>query len=186
MQQRLGRFLYHAGGKVMNKKTKAEIIRDNFLKMKGGKLISVEAYILAFVVLFILTIVKNISPFISLIVAFVIGFIFPVFIGTFKLLAWLAAVLFSLIWAFLAFVIVGAIANESVLAGLLAGVVFFIISFIVHKNYSGLLFQGISTKRVDQQISTSLDEPIYEAVKFCPKCGRRIRTIDGCCDTCDR
>lgn len=168
----------------MSKKTKAEATRENFLKMRGGKLISIEAYILALVALVVLIEIKNVSPVVSLIIAFIVGFVFPIFVGTFKTLAWLAAVLFSLVWAFLAFIFAGAIANGSVLIGLLFGIVFFAISFGIHKNYSGLSFQGISKKTHTQQITTG-EETICTAVQFCPKCGRRIRAIDGKCDTCD-
>lgn len=168
----------------MSKKTKVEVTRENFLKMRGGKLISIEAYILAIAVFIILATVKNASPVVSLIIAGIVGFVFPILVGTFKSLAWLATTLFSLVWGFLTFVFVGAIANGSVLIGLLFGIAFFAISFWVHKNYSGLSFRGISKKTHTQQIATN-EEATYEAVQFCPKCGRRIRSIDGRCDSCD-
>ena len=102
---------------------KWENTRNSFVKMRGGKLISIESVILAFVVFFVLTMVKNASPYLSLVVAFVVGFVFPILVGTFKSLAWIAAILFSLVWAFLGFVIVGAIAGGSILIGIVGAVI---------------------------------------------------------------
>lgn len=169
----------------MSKKTRIEITRESFLKMRGGKLISIEAYILAFIVLIILTMMKNASPIISLIIAVIIGFVFPILVGTFKSLAWLVAILFSLVWALLTFTIVSAIANDTVFIELISGVISFIISFFVHKHYSGLSFQRIRKRNNNKQLISS-KEPTYEVVNFCPKCGRRIRTIDGRCNSCDK
>lgn len=160
--------------------------RNSFVKMRGGKLISIEAVILAVVVFFILTMVKNTSPYVGLIAAFIVGFVFPVLVGTFKTLAWLAAILFSLVWALLASVFAAAIANGSILTGLLAGVIFFAVSFIVHKNYSGLSLQRINRKKHDIQNVITNDYTIKESVSFCPKCGRRIRALNGSCDVCDK
>lgn len=169
----------------MSKKTKVEIMRDNFLKIRGGKLISIEAYILAILVFCILVLLKNESPIMSIMFAMVVGFVFPILVGIFKSLAWLAAILFSFIWASLGFVLVGAVVNKSFFIRLLLSIILFCITFWVHKNYSGLTFQGISKKSKNQQV-VSLEEPLYENVSFCSKCGRRIRTFDGKCDSCDR
>lgn len=89
---------------------------------------------------------------VSLFFAFIVGFIFPVIIGIFKTLAWIAAAVFSLLWGgALAFAIVGEIVKGSTLIAILAGIIFFVISFIVHKNYSGLLFREIASKSMDTQ-----------------------------------
>jgi|BioPla2DNA2_1021312.scaffolds.fasta_scaffold04096_2 hypothetical protein len=165
---------------------KWENTRNSFVKMRGGKLISIESVILAFVVFFVLTMVKNASPYLSLVVAFVVGFVFPILVGTFKSLAWIAAILFSLVWAFLGFVIVGAIADGSILIGIVGAVILFAISFAIHKNYSGLSFQNINNKTNNTENIVINNSSIKENVVFCPKCGRRIRSVDGRCDTCDR
>lgn len=170
----------------MSNKTKVGELRESFLKLRGGKLISVEAFILALIVLYVLNVVKNVPIGTSLIVAAIVGFVFPILIGVFKSLAWLAAVLFSLIWALLAFVIAGAIADGSYFVGFIFGLIFFVISFFVHKNYSGLSFQGISLKNNKHIDSTTLYEPSLEGVRFCPKCGRRIISTDGRCNVCDK
>lgn len=173
----------------INNQTKAGILRDNFLKMRGGKLISIEAYVLGAIVFFAICI-KNgwevWSGFVGLFAALIVGFLFPILVGMFQSLAWLAAVFFSLIWAFVAFVFAAAMTESSIVVGLLAGVIFFALSFIAHKNYSGIRFQGISKKRGGQQVQAISSEPAQEAVSFCPKCGRRIRSEDGRCDTCDK
>ena len=162
---------------------KMKDIRNNFIKMRGGKLIYIESVILAFVVFFIMIIVKDTSPYAALVAAFILGFVFPILIGVFKTLAWFAAILFSLVWAFLFFLIVETIASG---AGLLAGIVFFIVSFIVHKNYSGLSLQVINRKNREPQSLQIEDISLHEDISFCPKCGRRIKTSDGQCDVCDR
>lgn len=169
----------------MNRKTRVGVTREDLLKMRGGKLISVEAYALAIVVFFILIMVKNASLITSLIIAAAVGFVFPIVVGIFKSLAWLAAVLFSIVWAILAYAFIGTILSGSVLVSIVSGIIFFFVSFFVHKNYSGLTFQGVSKKTNNQQV-VSVEEPVYENVKFCPKCGRRIRALDGKCDFCDR
>ena len=171
----------------MKRTTKSSSIRENFLRLRGGKLISIESYVLGFVVLFVVNIVKNYSMPVSCIVALIVGFVFPILIGLFKSLAWIAAVAFSLIWGVLAYGIVGAIAHNSVILGLLGGIIVFAISFVIHKNYSGLVFQGVSRNdNNQQQAQITTDETTYEAVAFCPKCGRRIHSIDGRCDFCGR
>lgn len=166
--------------------SKTEGIRNSFLKMRGGKLISIEAVILGFVVFFVLFLVKNTSPYIALIVALIVGFVFPILVGIFKTLAWLAAILFSFVWAFLAFAIGREIADNSVLIGLLAGIIFFSISFFVHKNYAGLSFHRINRKTRNIKNDIVNDNTISEVVSFCPKCGRRIRSLNGSCDVCNK
>ncbi len=168
----------------MSRKTKAEITRENFTKMRGGKLISIEAYILGFVVLFALSL-RDVSPIVSFIVAAVVGFAFPILLGTFKSLAWLAAILFSLVWALVVYAFASLIANGFSFIGLLFGIIFFVISFAVHKKYSGLTFQKINKMARKQQVS-SLNNPINEEAIFCPKCGRHINSIDGRCEFCDK
>ena len=159
-------------------------IRNNFLKMRGGNLISIESVILAFVVLFILTMIKNTSPYFALVIAFIVGFAFPILVGTFKSSAWIAAILFSLLWAMLGFITVIAVTDGTLLPGLLTAFVIFAIGFVVHKNYSGFSFRNISRKvNTNITIDNSVEK---ENVIFCPKCGRRISTADGKCDICDK
>lgn len=163
---------------------KMEEIRRNFTKMRGGRMISAESYILGLILLFVISMVMDSLPYAAIAAAIAVGFVFPILIGVFKSLAWLAAVLFSFIWAFIAFVFVGAIADST--AGLFAAGLFFVVSFAVHKNYSGLSFQAVSRKNRDLQISPAENMAPFENASFCPKCGRRIRTSDGHCDVCDR
>lgn len=166
--------------------TKSNSIRENFLRLRGGKLISVESYVLGFIVLFVMNLVKNYSIPVSCMVALIVGFVFPILIGVFKSLAWIAAVAFSLIWGVLAYGIAGAIAHNSLIIGLLAGLIVFVVSFVIHKNYSGLTLHGVSRNNNSQEVQITTEETTYESVAFCPKCGRRIHSIDGRCDFCDR
>jgi len=165
---------------------RVENLRKSFVKMRGGKLISIESFILGVVVFLILMIENNASPVFSLIVALVVGFVFPILVGIFKSLAWIAAILFSMVWAILGFVIGSAITDGFILIGLLGAVIFFTISFAIHKNYSGLSFQNIISKTNKTENIVVNNSPVKEQVMFCPKCGRRIRTADGKCDTCDK
>ncbi len=170
----------------MKRTTKLNSIRENFLRLRGGKLISIESYVLGFIVLFVMSFVKNYSMPVSCVVALIVGFVFPILIGVFKSLAWIAAVAFSLIWALLANGIAGAISHDSVIIELLAGLIFFAISFVIHKNFSGLTFQGVRRNNNSQEVQITTEETTYETVAFCPKCGRRIHSVDGRCDFCDR
>ena len=164
---------------------KLENTRNNFLKLRGGKLISVESIVLAFIIMFVMTVVKNSSPYLALAVAAIVAFVFPILVGVVKTLAWFAAVLFSLIWGILGFSIIGAIAGGSVLIGLIGGIIVFLISFRIHKNYSGLTFQGVTRKNTD---NTSIENSYVEkeSVKFCSNCGRRITSLSGVCDVCNK
>lgn len=163
-----------------------ENTRNNFTKMRGGKLILIESVILAFVVFFVMLIGKNASLLYSLGVAFAVGFVFPILVGIFKFVAWIAAVLFSLLWSILGFTFVGAIAGQSVLIGLVAAVIIFLISFTIHKNYSGLYFRDVSNKTYNTDNMVVNNSFVSEDVMFCPNCGRRIKNVDGICDACDR
>ncbi len=164
------------------KKNANSSMRENFLKMRGGKLISIESIVLGFVILFVMNAIKGYSMGISAVVALIIGFVFPIVVGMFKPLAWIVAIIFSLIWALLIGGIVGAF---SAWIGVVVGIVVFIISFRIHKNYSGIMFQGIKSKNKTDITYESTDS-VSETVTFCPKCGRRIKSIDGLCDYCDR
>lgn len=159
--------------------------RESFLKLRGGKLISVEAIVTAIIILFVMIIKNNESIGVSLVVAAIVAFVFPILIGVFKALAWLAAVLFSLIWGIIGFSIIEAITNDFVLIGFVGGIIIFLLSFRIHKNYSGLTFRGVTRKNMDG----ALFEDSYiekEEVKFCPICGRRITSSSGICDVCNK
>lgn len=164
--------------------SKNEGLRNSFLRMRGGKLISIESIVLAFVVFFVLAVVKDVPQFAALVAAVAVGFVFPILVGLFKSIAWVAAILFSLIWAFVAYFLAENMANGSV--GFLAGVIIFVISFMVHKNYSGLSFHGVGQKKLDQKTVSADHIKAQERVSFCPKCGRRIRGLDGRCEVCDK
>lgn len=164
---------------------KLKKIRNNFLKLRGGKLISVESIVLAFIIAFVMIVVKDNSPYLAFVVAVIVAFIFPILVGVVKTLAWFAAILFSLIWGILGFIIAYAIAESSVLIGGISGIVIFLISFKIHKNYSGLTFQGVTRKNKDK-ISLENSYIEKESVKFCPNCGRRITSLNGICDVCNK
>lgn len=167
--------------------SKSSSTREKFIKMRGGKLISVESVILGVAIFFVLLIVKSASPYLALAIAFGVGFVFPILIGVFKVLAWIAAIVFSLLWALMAGVLVGAIASNANLISVLIGIVIFAISLVIHKNYSGLTFQGITRKKSENVLLKNSGANIpKESVKFCPKCGRRIVSLNGLCENCDR
>lgn len=91
-----------------------------------------------------------------------------------------------MVWAFFGFLIAAGITGESILIELISAVILFAISFVIHKNYSSLSFRDIRSRTNDTENIVMNDSFIKENVVFCPKCGKRIRNIDGKCDTCDR
>ena len=165
--------------------SKIEDIRNSFIKMRCGKLISVEAFVIGFIIFFIISI-KDKSQYLALLISVIVGFGFPVLVGSFKTVAWLAAIVFSLLWSVIGFVIGGALFGSSFLAGLLIGIVIFVISFWAHKNYSGITFQNISRKKGNLDYTEETNFTFKESIRFCPKCGRRITSSDGTCDVCDK
>jgi hypothetical protein len=168
----------------VGKKTKLGITREKFLKMRGGKLISIESGILGVMTFLVLAMKWGEEKLVAAIaVALIVGFAFPILVGSFKSLGWVSAVLFSLMWAILAFNIGKMIG--SFFPGLLLGILFFAIVFFIHKHYAGLQFRTVSVKNDEQQVVPT-SEPTYESVIFCSKCGRRIRAIDGRCEFCDK
>lgn len=161
-------------------------IRNSFVNMRGGKLISIESVILALALLIVLLFEEDILPLFSVIVAVTVGFIFPILAGTFKFLAWITAIFFSLFWALLGFVIISAITDESTLIGLVVAVILFAISFCIHKDYSDLTFHNINNKTYNHENMAMNNMVVKENVIFCQECGRRITTADGRCDRCNR
>ncbi len=162
---------------------KIENMRKTFLKMRGGKLISIEAYVLAFVVLVII-LVNGQPPYVAFGVAFLVGFIFPIFISVFKSIAWIASVGFSILWGIFSGLLISEFLGDFI--GFIFSIIFTIISFSVHRNYSALRINSISLKRGE---GFRVSDNIYhnkEEVKFCPKCGRRINPDSGICDVCNK
>ena len=149
-------------------------------------LVYIESFVLGFMALFIMDLGYNHSTFESLIVALIVGFVFPILIRKFKPLALIAAVAFSFSWSILAYNIVTSVANNSAIVGLLCGLGVFAISYVLHKKYSRLMIQDVRENNNDQQAQMTTHEITHETVTFCPKCGRRIHSIDGRCDFCNR
>lgn len=171
----------------MNKKNSLGELRKHLLKMRGGKLISAEAYILAMIAFCVLSIEYNddISQWLAFGVAIIIAFVFPVIVGLIKTLAWLVAIIFSLMWALFAGILGWGFSNESVTVGLLVALICFVVSFFIHKNYSGLTFHGMGRRYIHKKQAIVMDEPKYERIQFCPTCGRKL-SDNGICDYCDR
>lgn len=167
--------------------SKIEDIRNNFTKMRGGKLISVESVVIAFIIFLIMSMKDDGLLYPGMFIGIIVAVVFPIIVGTFKTVAWLVAIIFSLLWALIGGVIGGAFFGGSALIALLIGGVIFLISFRIHKNYSGITFQNINKKNgSDVNFIKDTDFKPKESICFCPKCGRRITSADGTCDACDR
>ena len=172
----------------MRRKKTNKIIswRNNFLKMRGGKLISIESIILGLSMFFLM---QGYSTATILIVAAIVAFVFPILFSLFKGFAWVATIVFSILWASLAAQIVGELVNTNAVVRVLVGIIVFLISFFVHKNFAGLTFHTIKINRnhnsINRSINVSKQSYECESVSFCPKCGRRIHSKDGRCDICD-
>ena len=163
---------------------KFDDMRSNFLKLRGGKLISAESIILA-VILFVMMMVNNKPFYLAVIVAAIIAFVFPVLVGVIKVIGWCVAIIFSLMWGILGGMIIITLIGSTIV-GFIGGSIIFFASFRAHKNYSGLTFQGITLKYTD---SSSFDRGHYikkESIKFCPQCGRRIMSDSGICEVCNK
>lgn len=160
------------------------IKRKNIIKRRGGKLISIESYVLGFIVLFVLMMAEFSTP-VSCIFAFLFGFGFPILIESFKTFVWISTVAFSLIWGIMSYIIASSIAHNSVIWGLLGGIIVFTISFLMHKTHYESTLNSEKEEVNIQQTQVTAPESNYEAVSFCPKCGRRIHSIDGKCDFCN-
>lgn len=68
----------------------------------------------------------------------------PWLMGLIEVFAWIATVLFSLIWAVIGYFIGGAILGDSSIAGVIVAVVIFICSFFAHKVFAG--FSNIDSR----------------------------------------
>ena len=165
---------------------KMERWRNSFTDKHGGKLIHVESVILGLLLLGLLE-YNNCPLILVVLIPAIVVFVLPILIGVFQTLAVLTAVLFSLIWGFLALLFAGGLLN-SLPIGIFCGIAAYFISFRVHKNYSGIQFHGFQRKDggVPHTPAEVSDRFIKQAVVFCPKCGRRITSADGICDFCDR
>lgn len=123
--------------------------REGFVNADAGdKIVKFESRILGIVSFFAL-LIKGESFVFSLIVGILIFGVFPYLIGLVSVFGWIAAILFSGIWAFVGYFVIGALTNNNIGAGVVAAIIVFIISFFLHKIFSGLNFVSVEKRKID-------------------------------------
>lgn len=164
--------------------------REGFVRSDiGDKLVRIEAFIMG-VVCFIglLTLHKGIG--ISIVAGVVIAFVLPWLMGLVQIFAWIATILFSLIWAVLGYFIGGAILGDSPVAGGIIAVLIFICSFFVHKVFAGLGYSSVEKHVMDSIDETrdntsniaNMGQPA--ATRYCSSCGARLEAGVNFCNKC--
>lgn len=174
-------------------------IRNNLLKSKGGRVIEIEAVLLGMIGLMIAEAKFNsLTPYTAvaiLVIAAIVAFAFPILMGIYKTFAKIVAMIFSFFWACIGWTFGAGIAGfverdftvKTFLVGLLVGVIIFLVSYRIHKSYAGFGIQRTEVKAVTSaRQADSANHILKEKVSFCPKCGRRITSINGTCDACGR
>ena len=161
----------------------------------GDKIIKIESIILGIVV-FILALTQMKTGFVTALVAgIVVAFVFPWLTGLIEIFAWFVTILFSLVWAFLAYFIGGAILGDSPVAGALVAIVVFIVSFFVHKVFAGLGYSSIQKHMLDSgdaiventaNINQTVNNISPAGNTFCHFCGAPLKDGANFCGKCGK
>ena len=162
--------------------------REGFVRSDiGDKLIRIEAFIVG-LACFIGLLALEMGFVIALITGVIVAFVLPWLVGLIEIFAWIATVVFSLVWAVIGYFIGGALLGDSPVAGVLVAVILFLCSFFAHKVFAGL---GYSS--TEKHVMDSLDQTVentanlqqqQNAVKYCPFCGVRLDAGAGFCKSC--
>lgn len=169
--------------------------REGFVNMRSGdKLIHTESVILGIVAFFVALTQLDIGFVPSLITAAVVIFVFPMLAGLITAFAWFVAIVFSAIWAVVAYFIGGAILGDSPVAGALIAVVVFVISFFLHKIFSGLGYSSVDKHVMDSIDSAAANTEVTgrnmqqmagtNTGSFCSHCGQPIKPGSQFCTQC--
>lgn len=171
--------------------------REGFVDMSAGdKLIRIESIILGIAV-FIGMLCLHTGFFPALIVGALIMFLFPWLVGLIEVFAWIATIVFSLIWAVIGYFIGGALLGDSVIGGIIVAIIIFTGSFFLHKIFAGLGYHSVE-KHVIDSIDSTRDNTAQMAnamtnnysqsqgstSKFCSNCGAKLDTNAHYCNSC--
>lgn len=128
--------------------------REGFVDMDmGDKIIHIESIIMGIGAFIIGIAFMDLGLVVSLVVGGLVAFVFPWLVGLFTIFAWIATIVFSLIWAIVGYFIGGALLGDSVIAGIIVAIIVFISSFFAHKVFAGLGFSSITS-----HVMNSVDE----------------------------
>lgn len=161
--------------------------REGFVRSDiGDRLVRIEAFIVG-VVCFIGLLALHKGFGIALITGGVVAFVLPWLMGLIEVFAWIATVLFSLIWAVIGYFIGGAILGDSPIAGAIVAEVIFICSFFAHKVFAGLGYSSVERHVMDSIDQTrdntaNLGQPV--SAKYCSSCGTRLNAGANFCNNC--
>lgn len=161
----------------------------------GDGIIKTESIILG-IAIFIFALVQMQASIISALIAGgVVAFIFPWLTGLIEIFAWIVTIVFSLIWAVLAYFIGGAIMGDSPIAGILAAILVFIVSFFVHKVFAGLGYSSVTKHILDtgdeiqnntSNINQTLNNVVSSQGAFCHFCGASLKPGANFCSKCGK
>lgn len=169
--------------------------REGFVDMSAGdKLIGVESKILG-IVTFIGMLCLHTGFFPALIVGILVMFVFPWLVGLVEIIAWIAAIVFSLVWAIIGYFIGGALLGDSVLGGIVVAIIIFTASFFLHKIFGGLGYHSVEKHVIDSVDATRNNtaqtansmvniEAQMSSGMFCTKCGARMTANQVYCSSC--
>lgn len=123
--------------------------REGFVDLDiGDKIVRIESFIVG-VACFIGALALGMGFVVAIIAGGVVAFVLPWLIGLVEIFAWIATILFSLIWALIGYFIGGAILGDSPIAGGIIAVAIFIASFFAHKVFAGLGYSSLTKHVID-------------------------------------
>lgn len=164
--------------------------REGFVRSDiGDRLVRIEAFIMG-VICFIGLMALHKGFGIAVVTGVVVAFVLPWLMGLIEVFAWIATILFSLIWAVIGYFIGGAILGDSPVAGGIVAVLIFICSFFVHKVFAGLGYSSVE-KHVMDSIDDTRDNTANIAnmgqsatIRYCSSCGARLDSGVHFCNQC--
>lgn len=174
--------------------------REGFVDMGAGdKLIRIESKILAIVVFIVLLAYLKMGVGQALIAGVVVGFVFPWLVGLVEFFAWVATIIFSVIWAGIGYFIAGALGGDSPVIGAIGAIIIFVASFFLHKIFAGLGYSSVEkhaldawdntsdntaqTRDIARNIGDTLEKDMGN-VKYCQKCGTAMDANAKFCAKC--
>ena len=177
--------------------------REGFVRSDiGDGMIKVESVIIGIITFFLL-INNDMGFFKSLMIAILVIAVTPVLVGLIKPLAIVAAILFSIIWGYVGYVIGCLATNDNIFVGVIGFIILCSFSLLCHRVFSGLGFQSVEKHVIDSidqtrdntaeirnnqsgqnEVHSSSDKKanfcsncgikIEFKTKFCPECGNKL------------
>lgn len=161
----------------------------------GDALIKIESVLIGIAVGFAFLYGVKLTPVQCIIIAILVMVVVPWLVGTITILAWIVAILFSLVWAAIGFVAGYFIFNHSYLIGIVTALVIFVLSFFCHKVFAGIGLQSarkfrdealddIRNNTNDIRNNTNQQPEAEVQIRFCSSCGAELKEGDSFCNKC--